>query len=189
MPPYTPYTLDIRGYYGFRALPHSACATDMVGAEAEFACYVTPRQAVTFSGSFGFGRHDARVPENRAGGPAFMSEEFSRNDFAFMVGYRFTQPLSPYVSLSFGVKGGVDIQELSCDEDRGDRSEISCGFGYAAYATLEAQLGWRTRLQLGYQFRGATTRPDAPGGYEESPAVSVHSLRWHEVHLGVRFLF
>ncbi len=186
---HSPFTLDVRGYYGFRAVPNSACATDMAGMEAEFACYLNPFQAVTFSGSFGYGRHDA----HDFAGPAFAPEDFSRSDFSLMVGYRFTQPLTPYTSLSFGIKGGLDVQELSCDDawgaPRGDRRETGCGFGYAASAMLETKLSRRTMLQVGYQFRGSTTKPDCPERAFGAPPVSVHSLRWHEVHVGVRVLF
>ncbi len=204
-------SLDMRGFYGFRAVPHSRYATDMLGMEAELAYYVTPRQAITFSAGFGSGGTDSVNLLDGPHGPMPVSEDFTRSDITLMLGYRFTQPLTARTSLSFGLKGGLDIQELSYDDywgkyhdeghwewTHGEHEYVyddhsygrkRCGFAYAASVTLETKLTRRGMLQLGYLFRGATTKPDAPSTIPGGPEMAAHTLRWHEVHLGVRFLF
>ncbi len=193
------FSFDVRGFYGFRAVPHSVYATDMAGMETEFAWYVTPRQALTLGASFGMGGNDSVNYIHTPHGLSPVSEDFTRSDFNLMLGYRFTQMLTPRTSISFALKGGLDVQELSYDEFGGcwgwncgcghSYGETTCGFAYAASVTLVTQLTRRTMLQLGYQFRGATTEPDAPSIVPGGAPVPASSLRWHELHLGLRFLF
>ncbi len=200
-PQYAPspkrYSFDLRGFYGFRAVPHSVYATDMVGMEAEFAWLYSPRQALTLSGSFGTGGNDRVNYVHTPRGPIPVSEDFTRSDITLMGGYRFTQPLTQNTSISFSLKGGLDIQRLSYDDfcpgydhyDCHSYGETRCGFAYAAAVTLETRLTQNIMLQLGYQFRGSTTKPDAPSIVPGGASSSAHSLRWHEVHLGLRFAF
>ncbi len=205
------FSCDVNGFYGFRAAPHSTYATDMAGMEIEFACYFTPRQAITLGFSVGVGGNDAVNTIDTQYGPTPVSENFTRSDITFSLGYRFTQALTPRTSISFGIKGGLDIQNLSYDDFWGSRnaggfwewngwsydyvyddftySETRCGFAYAASVTLETRLTPRTQLQIGYQYRGATTEPDAPSVVPGGAPVSARSLRWHEVHVGLRFVF
>ncbi len=198
-----PLTFDIRGFYGFLALPDSTFTTDMSGLEMEFACYFTPRNAFTIGVSFGAGFNDNVSYMQTPHGSVPVADDFVRTDFSVMLGYRFTQALTPYTTLSFSLRGGLDVQDLSYseyDEPKGwqrdwgwlgDRSsgDARCGFGYAASVMLETQLSRQMQLQIGYQFRGATTRPDTPATSWGASAESVHSLRWHEVHIGLRFVF
>ncbi len=208
---YDHFSFDIHGFYAFRAAAHSVYATDMKGVEAEFAWYLTPRQAFTLGASFGTGGSDTANYVDTPQGRLAVSEDFSRTDVSVMLGYRYTQPLTQRTRLSFGLKAGLDVQNLSYDDVQAERadegywewndfsgsyeqkksshrySKTRCGLGYAASVTLETKLTERMLLLLGYQYRGATTEPQAPSIVPGGPGVSARSLRWHEIHLGLRF--
>ncbi len=207
------FSADVRGYCGLRAVPHSWHATDMWGLEVELAYSFTPRQAITFSASIGRGGNDEVNVMETPEGPMAVSEDFTRTDFSAMVGYRFTQPLSARTRIAFGIKCGLDVQHLSYEDSEAARrdeghweyddidgehefvyddhsyGETSCGFAYAASVMLTTQLTEHTSLLLGYQFRGATTEPDAPSVVPGGPSVSTSAMRWHEIHAGVHFVF
>ncbi len=204
-----PFTFDIRGFYGFRAVPHSTLATDMAGMEAEFAWYVTPRQAVTLSASFGSGGNDAVNVIETPHGFVPVSEDYTRSDVTVILGSRFTPALTPRTTLSFGLKGGLDIQRLTYDDfwgkyydgyhgwygyddyyyDDHSYGKSTCGFAYAASVMLETRITRQVMLQFGYQFRGATTQPKVPCVVPGGPYDSAHAMRWHELHLGLRVVF
>ncbi len=207
---YDHFSVDIHGFYGFRAAAHSVYATEMKGVEAEMAWYFTPRQAFTLSLSYGTGGGGDTNYIDTPQGPLAVSEDFSRSDFTLMLGYRFTQPLTQRTTLSFGLKGGLDVQWLGYDdvqaelndegywewdEDIGNYEHVKndhsysntrCGFAYAASVTLETRLTEHLRFLLGYQYRGATTEPQAPSIVPGAPGTPARSLRWHEVHVGLR---
>ncbi len=211
--PFGHFSFDIRGFYGFRAVPRSTYATDIIGLEVEFACYFTPRQAITLSASFGKGGNDAVNFMETPEGPVPVSEDYRRSDITLMLGYRFTQELTERVTLSLGLRGGLDVQRLSYEDSQarirdkghwewdndGEQYELvyddhcygktRCGFAYAASVTLERRLTERLMLQLGYQYRGATTTPQAPSSIPGGSSVSAHAARWHEVHFGLRLQF
>ncbi len=197
----TPYTLDINVFYAFRAVPHSKYATDMAGIEAELAYAFTPNHAITFTLSFGSGGDDRVNYVNTGNGYWPTSADFERSDFQAMVGYRYTCHLTKRTSLSFGAKCGLDVQRLSYDDIwryggwgwdyyyRDDYGKTRCGFAYALAATIQTRLTEHTMLQIGYQFRGATTDPSAPDVVPGGPSQEAHTIRWHEVHVGVRIQF
>ncbi len=207
------FSCDLRGFYGFCSASGDPCAADLWGMEAEFAYAFTPRQAITLSLSFGSGGNsDVNVMQTPEG-PVPVSEDFTRSDFTLMLGYRFTQRLTEKTRLSFGIKGGLDVQHLSFDDYEAARrdeghweyddvtgervfvdgdhryGETTCGLAYAASVTLTTRVGAHTQLLLGYQFRGATTEPDAPSTIPGGPVSAAGALHWHEIHLGARFVF
>ncbi len=208
------FTLDLHGFYGFRAVPHSQYATDIYGFEAELGYHVSRRQAFTLTLSYGAGGNDRVNMVQTDKGPWPVSEDFERSDFNLLLGYRFTQPLTGRTRLSIGLKGGLDVQGLSYDdywrkreyednppdwdwdEDRPERypdynyKETTCGFAYAASVMLETKMSDRFSFLLGYQYRGSTTEPDVPsvvpGGGLGGKA---RAMGWHELHVGIRASF
>ncbi len=200
-------TFDAHAFYGFRAVPHSRYATDIGGGELEVGYHVSPRQAFTLTMSYGLGGDDRTNYVETEHGPCPVSEDYRRGDFNLLLGYRFTQPLTERTSLSFGLKGGLDVQTLSydnywhgrghwdhgrrchCDADDDRDSETTCGFAYAASVMLETKINEHWSVMFGYQFRGATTEPDAPPMVPGGELGKARSMRWHEVHIGVRASF
>ncbi len=208
-----PFAVDVHGYYGVQAGGSSDYAPDMWGVDADFAWYFTPRQAVTFSVLAGWGQQDETNYLATDKGRIPISEDFSRFDCAFMLGYRFTQALTNRTSVSFGLKGGLDIQELSFDNvqaslrdeghwvwDAADDSyewqkdshrygHTRSGFAYAASVTLETRVAEHVMLQLGYQYRGTTTEARVPAALPGENSRSAPTLRCHEIHAGLRIVF
>ncbi len=208
------FTFDAHGFGGIRAVPHSRYATDIYGFEAELGFHVTRRQAFTLSLSFGSGGdHRTNLIETEKGAWP-VSEDFERSDFNLLLGYRFTQPLGERTRISFGIKGGLDVQGLSYDDywrkryfeenppdwdpDTGEYEydpdynyqERTWGFAYAASVMLEQKLTDSFSFILGYQYKGSTTEPDVPsvvpgGGVGDK----ARAMGWHEVHLGIRASF
>lgn len=191
------YTVDVHAAYGFSAAPSSKYETDMFGCEVEGAFYFTPRQAVTLSLGVAGGGDDHHYWVSDGSHYWPFTDSYDRTDITLMAGYRFTQPLGRYVTLSLGAKCGLDVQYLSVDYgygfrdwwDDGDQDGTSAGFGYAGYAGFGFQLSPHVSLEVAYQYRGATTKPRAKSGYVDVPDYKASSMRWHEVRVGFRCRF
>ncbi len=208
-----PFSIDIHGFYGIQASGNSYDAPDIWGLEAEVAWYFSPRQAITFAALAGWGSHGDTNFMMTEKGNIPVSEDFTRFDCALMLGYRFTQALTDNTSLSFGLKGGLDIQELSYDDVQADLKDegrwvwdaedntsewvedshryghARCGFAYAASVTLETRLSEHVLMQVGYQYRGTTTEARVPSAIPGGSSHSAPTLRCHEIHAGLRIVF
>lgn len=192
------YALDVHAAYGFSAAPSSRFETDMFGIEVEGAFYFTPRQAVTLSLGIAGGGDDHRywMGDDRGNYWPF-TDSYDRTNVTLMAGYRFTQPLGRFVTLNLGAKCGLDVQYLSVDYgygfrdwwDDGDQDGTAAGLGYAGYVGLTFQLTRNTSLEIGYQYRGATTKPKAKSGCWDAPDFKASSMRWHEMRVGWRCHF
>lgn len=206
MPAAEPFRWEVgaNASYGFSANPSSRFETDVLGIELEGARYITPHQALTLSAGFAAGSHDRDyyVREGRHYFP--FEDDYTRSDMYLMAGYRATVTLAHRFALSFGAKGGLDVQSLRTkygyrawgywdDEwDANAKTDTKAGFGYAGYVNLSFEAYPQTFIEVGYQYRGATTQPRARyhGWQEGAPEASkTPDMRWHEVRIGVRRRF
>jgi len=193
-PCHTRYTFAMNVFYGFNAAPDSTFSSDMAGLELGGAYYITPKQALTLSFSVAADTQTCDCFDDHC---YPLDDPFDRVDISLLAGYRFTQPIGRRLSLSLGVAGGLDIQRLDIDCYYRDRhgwfneyqaSGTRCGFGYAGYAELGFLLTPRARFTIGYQYHGATTKPEAKD-HLFGDHYSAEDMRWHEVRLGVDFCF
>lgn len=188
------YTFAMNAFYGFNAAPDSPYSADMAGIELGGAFYMTPRQALTLSISVAA---DTQTRDCWGDHCNPFDNPYDRVDISLLAGYRFTQPLGRYISLTLGAAGGLDIQRLAvncyCRDRRGwydeyQASGTRCGFGYAGYAEIGILLAPRARFTVGYQYHGATTKPEAKD-HISGDRYSAKDMRWHEVRMGVDFCF
>lgn len=206
--PRTRYEMGANFGYGFSAAPDSRYATDMVGIELEAARYITEHQALTLTLGLAGASHDSHflVYDSKEGLGAYpFEDDYTRSDFYLMGGYRAVIVVSHRVAVSFGVKGGLDVQALNTEygchvyrhppywyDDYHDKTDIKAGFGYAGYVNISIEVTPQTFIEAGYQYRGATTQPRArfADWGEASPAgQKAADLRWHEVRVGFRHRF
>lgn len=200
MPPMR-YTVDMLIGYGFKAVPNSKYATDVVTCELEGAYNLTPRQAITLSvGLAGGGEtNDYWVHEERPHRDYPFTDSYDRLSFTVMAGYRFTQPLTRGVSLQAGAKCGLDVQTLDVDYGYGwsgypynyrdGKSDTQAGMAYAGYVNLLFHVARNADFVVGYQFRGSTAKPSPSTGEPEPQRFHTSTMRWHEIHIGAAFRF
>lgn len=193
-PCHSRYTFAANAFYGFNAAPDSTFSADMAGLELGGAFYITPKQALTLSLSVAADTQTCDWFDDHC---YPLDDPYDRVDISLLAGYRFTQPLGRRLSLSLGAAGGLDIQRLAVDCYYRDRhgwfgeyqaSGTRCGFGYAGYAELGFLLAPCARLTVGYQYHGATTKPEAKD-HLFGDRYSAGDMRWHEVRVGVDFCF
>lgn len=192
--------------YGFKSPSKGAYATDLFGAEMRGAYYFLPHHAVTATLGVALGNHGSFPEEGNR-----FSDGYSLVDCYLMAGYQASIPLGKRMMLSFGAKGGADLQDLDLnygknylddiwlDEEgwvRKDyRSEykkhdLALGLGYAAYVDLSYRLGEERWLTICYQFRGATTQPGITRTWEEGAFKQcTPEMQWHEVRVGLMWRF
>ena len=179
--------------------------TDIFSLEIELAYDLNKYNALTLGFSMGMGGGDEAMwlPGHR--GPRYFEYDYTRSPLMVMVGYRLQLPITKRVTLAMGVKGGVDMQSISLDyypheyeydpyEDEyyndPEQRDHKFGFAYAAYAGLNFKLGEQTGLEVGYQFRASTARPEVCREWEPGcPTVKVPELGLHEVRVGLRVDF
>ena len=196
LPPPHRYAVGLSLGYGFRAVPNSKYAPDVVTGELEGAYSITPRQALTLSlGWTGGGETNNYWVYDRHGSYPF-TDSYDRSSFMLMAGYRYTQPITRRMSLQLGAKCGLDVQTLEVDYGYGwsgypygtgeGRSDTQAGMAYAGYATLAFRMSPNSILSVGYQFLGSTTKPTAR---VEEPVAGVSTMRWHVVRVSAAFCF
>ena len=192
------WSFDVNVGYGFEAVPDSEYACDMTTVEAEGAYYLAPHHALTLSLGFaGGGRtNDYCV----AWGPFYVpfTDSFDRNNFTLMGGYRFSHMIGRYAILQVGAKAGLDVQSLRVDKGFGrhlddccshGKSDTAAGLAYAGYAMIGFFVNENTCVHLGYQFRGATSKPSVSNPMPWGEDYKAHSMRWHEVRVGFTYHF
>lgn len=171
------YEMGANFGYGFSAAPGSRYATDMVGIELEAARYITEHQALTLTLGLAGASLDSHflVYDSEDGMGAYpFEDDYTRSDFYLMGGYRAVIVVCHRVAVSFGVKGGLDVQALNTEygchvyrhhpywyDDYNDKTDIKAGFGYAGYAHISVEVMPQTFIEVGYQYRGSTTQPRA----------------------------
>lgn len=202
--PHARWEFGANAGYGFSAAPDSRYETDMMGLELEAARYLTKQQALTLSIGVAGASHDRYFLVDDGQHAYFFEDNYDRTDFYVMGGYRAVVVVSNRVALSLGVKAGLDVQSLRTEygypsccpsywyDDANGKTDTKAGFGYAGYANVSVEVTPQTFVELGYQYRGATTRPHAryADGGEGTPAgAKAADLRWHEVRLGIRHRF
>lgn len=179
--------------------------TDIYSIELELAYDLNKYNAVTMGMSLGVGSGDESMwlPGHR--GPRYFEYDYTRSPLTFMLGYRLQLPVTKRITFAMGVKGGLDIQSISLDyyphEYRYDPDDDSyyndpeqrdhkVGLVYAGYAGINFKIGQQTSLEVGYQFRASTARPEVCREWEPGcPTVKVPELGLHEVRVGLRFDF
>ena len=192
------YSVDLMEGIGFKS--HSSpYAKSILSTEIELARYLSPRHAFTCALSYSFSHYD-----NDGYGPLgkHYTDGYDRDLTALMVGYRFTQKINNYFALSLGAKGGPELNSLNVDYGRDLRegsnfhiphgmwehgnTHTRFGLGYAAYANICFILAeGRGSFNIGYQFRGTTTAPDAERGFgADACTIRTNPLQWHEVRVG-----
>lgn len=194
------YSLGITAGYAFRAVPGSKFACDMSTAELEGAYYVAPHHALTFSLGYAGGgsTRDYWTRDDRGGYTPF-TDSYDRDSFTVMAGYRYSRMLGRYVILQLGAKAGMDVQSIDVDYGPGwhpypyghykgqDGTEV--GMAYAGYAHVGFFITESACLHVGYQLRGSTAAPKADSEMPEVPDFRTHSMRWHEVRIGLTVNF
>lgn len=193
------YGVVLMGGYGVKN--HSgAYARDIVDTELELARYLSPRHALTCSLSFAFAyyNNDGNSPMGK-----YYTDGYDRDLTALMLGYRFTQRLGRYYTISLGAKAGPEINSLNVDYGRDIRegrnfhlppcaweygnTHSRLGLAYAAYATIGLPLSHKEQvsLNIGYQFRGTTSAPKAERGFgADAYTIRTNPMQWHEVRVG-----
>lgn len=188
------FTFNLNPFYGFNAAPDSPYSADMLGLEVGGAFYITPKQALTLSLSVASDTQTCDWFDEHCHP---FDDPYDRIDISLLAGYRFTQPLGRYISLSLGASGGLDIQRLAINCYYWDRhgwydeyqaSGTRCGFGYAGYAELGILLSPNARFTVGYQYHGATTKPEAKD-HIFGDHYSAKDMRWHEIRMGLDVCF
>ncbi len=202
------YELNLTLSYGFDATPGDRYACNMVGCEVEGAYYLTQHQALTLSLGFaGGGDTENYWVEGDGHYPGYpWTDSYDRYSVTLMGGYRYVQKIGRYCEVQVGAKCGMDVQILNTDfglgwsdydhdvlDDRGD-THAAVGFGYAGYVNLCFPISKNGYLLIGYQYRGSTAKPHAKYDIPGDPGMSgyrldiqTHSMRWHEVRVGVSF--
>ncbi len=179
--------------------------TDIYSVEIELAYDLNKYNALTLGMSMGMGGGDEAMWLPGRKGPRYFEYDYTRAPITFMLGYRLQVPITNRVTFVMGAKGGLDIQSISLDyyphEYRYDpdddtyyndpeQRDHKFGLTYAAYAGLSFKLSEKTSLEVGYQFRASTARPEVRREWEHgSPTVKVPELGLHEVRVGLRFDF
>ena len=179
--------------------------TDIYSLELELAYNLNHYNALTLGLSMGMGGGDESMwlPGHR--GPRYFEYDYTRSSIACMLGYRLQVPITERVTFVMGAKGGLDNQSISLDyyphEYRYDpyddtyyndpeQRDHKFGLTYAAYAGLSFNLSEKTSLEVGYQFRASTARPEVRREWEHgNPTVKVPEMGLHEVRVGLRFNF
>lgn len=204
-PPFQRYSVDFTLGYGFMAVPDSKYATDVATFELEGAYNLTPQQSVTLSlGLAGGGEtNDYWVREGGKHGHADyypFTDSFDRYSFTLMAGYRYTQPLTRWISLQAGAKCGLDVQTLDVDYGYGwsgypygdycdGRSNTKAGMAYAGYVNVLIHVSPHADVVVGYQFRGSTAKPTPETYDRDQSQARCGAMRWHEVRIGAAFHF
>ena len=192
------YTLDVQGMYGFRAMPASRYAGETYGVEIEGAKYLDRNSAFTLSlGIMSAGSDDRYWVQDTGTGVYYpWTNDYTRTSFTLMGGYRFTKPLGKRVELNFGVKCGLDVQNLSITDGIGygyywddDKDNTAVGFAYAASAGISVRLTPNVAVEAGYQYFGSTAKPKVRAIYANEPDYSTSTVRYHQIKLGVRCYF
>lgn len=202
--PHARWEFGANAGYGFSAAPDSRYETDMMGLELEAARYLTKHQALTLTLGLAGASHDRHCFVDDGQHAYLFEDDYDRSNFYVMGGYRAVVVVSNRVALSLGVKGGLDVQSLRTEygyplccpsywyDDLNGKTDTKAGFGYAGYVNVSVEVTPQTFVELGYQYRGATTRPHAryaDWGEGTPEGAKAADMRWHEVRLGVRHRF
>ena len=193
------YSLELNAGYGFKAMTGGKYECDMAGMELEGAWYVAPHHALTLSiGYAGGGRTDDYWVVGREGAYPF-TDSYDRDSFTLMAGYRYSRMLGKYLIFQAGAKCGMDVQTLDVDYGFGwhaypydsfkGQDGTAVGMAYAGYTYLGFFVSPSVCLHAGYQFKGSTAKPSADSGFPDEPKFRTHSLRWHEVRVGLTVHF
>lgn len=193
------YSLGITGGYAFKAVPNDRYACDMSTAEIEGAYFLRPRHAVTLSLGYAGGgsTRDYWLRDDRGYTP--FTDSYDRSSFTLMGGYRYSRSFGRYFLLQVGAKAGMDVQTLDVDYGPGwhpypyghfrGQDGTAVGFAYAGYANVGFFITETACLHIGYQFRGSTAAPTADSEIPDIPNFRTHSMRHHEVRLGLTIHF
>lgn len=193
------YALEINAGYAFKAVPDSRFACDMTTAELEGAYFIMPHHAVTLSLGYAGGGSTRDYWVWNGKGYTPFTDSFDRSSFTVMAGYRYSRMLGRYVLLQTGVKAGLDVQTLDVDYGPGwhpypyarydGQDDTVAGLAYAGYASVGFFITESACLHAGYQFRGSTASPSAASEIPDVPDFRAHSMRWHELRVGLTVHF
>lgn len=207
------YRMGISCHYGICGSRDEDFASDIVGLNWEGALFITQHHLLTLSGGLYVGVETHHDDVEKDG--FLYPHEYNRSGFTLMVGYAYSRQLSERWQVDLGVSGGLDCQLLDVDDaavprprrrgqsdpfgtdddwyvedewDDGQRSR-DFGFTYAGYVCLGYRVSEKIIVSLGYRYRASTAAPKAHYAYVNAPSRKAGSLAWHEVHLGLTYLF
>lgn len=108
--------------YGFNSSSGDTYTSNMFLAEAETAWLLNRYHALTATLHFAIGKEDHDGFRQDGQTRRYFTDNYDRSSLSLMLGYRFTAPLNPAVSLTLGTRGGIDLQNLKVDYGRNGRS-------------------------------------------------------------------
>ncbi len=204
-----PFELGISAGWGITAKgDDEPYVCDMGFINIEGAYYVMETVAFTIDFGFGYGGDELSADVSGASYYDYYDSEYdySRISLSLMGGIRSVIPVMPYTSVVVGAKVGVDAQYLSLNHNFGgsyyyngyyydydyeeDQVNWNVGFAYAIYGGLSFQISEQTALDITYQYRGTTAKPEAEHFWEEGcPTVEAGELGFHEIRAGLRIRF